>query len=221
MRAHHQPERTDQPSRVRQGARRSGEACHPPRSTGAILALQRTVGNAAVASLLDDRASTAVHEVLRSPGNPLDPPVRQEMEARLGADFSDVRVHTGPVAQRSAAGVAARAYTSGSHVVLGAAGVDRHTLAHELTHVIQQRSGPVSGTDTGTGLRISDPTDRHERAAESNAARVMAGSPPVDRPEIDRVAAGPVGGVLPEAGTRGIRKGPGCHACDRPHHRAD
>ncbi|WP_329264918.1 DUF4157 domain-containing protein [Streptomyces sp. NBC_01478] len=100
------------------------------------------------------------------------------MEARLDADFSDVRLHTGPAAQRSAAEIGARAYTSGSHVVLGAGGTDRHTLAHELTHVIQQRQGPVAGTDDGTGLRVSDPSDRFERAAEANAVRAMAGPVP-------------------------------------------
>ncbi|WP_435847162.1 eCIS core domain-containing protein [Streptomyces chrestomyceticus] len=101
------------------------------------------------------------------------------MEARLGADFSDVRVHRDAAARRSAGGIGARAYTSGNHVVLGEGGGDQHTLAHELTHVIQQRQGPVAGTDNGTGLRVSDPGDRFEREAEENATRVMAQAPPV------------------------------------------
>ncbi|MFD0392147.1 DUF4157 domain-containing protein [Streptomyces nogalater] len=42
------------------------------------------------------------------------------METRLGADFSDVRVHMDAAAQASAADIGARAYTSGSHVVIGA-----------------------------------------------------------------------------------------------------
>ena len=33
----------------------------------------------------------------------------------------------------------------------------RHTLAHELTHVVQQRSGPVDGTPTGDGVAVSHP----------------------------------------------------------------
>ena len=67
------------------------------------------------------------------------------MEARLGVGFRDVRVHSDGAAQRSAAEIGARAYTSGSHVVLGAGGADQRTLAHELEHVIQQRQGPVDG----------------------------------------------------------------------------
>ena len=48
-------------------------------------------------------------EVLRFAGSPLAEHVRAEMEARLGADFSDVRLHTGTVAQRSADELGARA----------------------------------------------------------------------------------------------------------------
>lgn len=116
---------------------------------------------------------SAVHDVLRGAGKPLGEPVRREMEARLGADFSDVRVHDDTAARASAAEIGARAYTSGSHVVIGADGGDKHTLAHELTHVVQQRQGPVAGTDTGDGLRVSDASDKFERAAEANAQRVM------------------------------------------------
>ncbi|MFD5320200.1 DUF4157 domain-containing protein [Streptomyces sp. NPDC127098] len=41
----------------------------------------------------------------RSAGRPLDGPLRAEMEARLGAYFSDVRVHADSAAQRSVAEV--------------------------------------------------------------------------------------------------------------------
>ncbi|MDX2602561.1 DUF4157 domain-containing protein [Streptomyces caniscabiei] len=161
----------------------------------ALLDLQRTAGNAAVARMLQQgrhqhsadcghRQPTAepvqrsaVHDVLRAPGAPLDEPLRQEMESRLDADFSDVRLHTGSAARASAAEVGARAYTSGSHVVIGDGGGDKHTLAHELTHVIQQRQGPVAGTDNGAGLSVSDPGDRFEREAEANAVRVMRRTP--------------------------------------------
>ncbi|PZT73344.1 hypothetical protein DNK56_17840 [Streptomyces sp. AC1-42W] len=121
---------------------------------------------------------SAVHAVLRSGGSPLGSAIRSEMEARLGADFSDVRIHTDSAARASAAEVGARAYTSGSHVVIGEGGADKHTLAHELTHVIQQRSGPVAGTTNGAGLKVSDPNDRFEREAEANAHRVLAGPVP-------------------------------------------
>ncbi|MFI8763771.1 DUF4157 domain-containing protein [Streptomyces sp. R-07] len=120
---------------------------------------------------------SAVHDVLAGPGRPLDVPLREEMESRLGADFSDVRIHDGSAARASAAEIGARAYTSGNDIALGEGGTDKHTLAHELTHVIQQRQGPVAGTDNGAGLSISDPSDRYEQEAEANAQRVMSQTP--------------------------------------------
>ncbi|GAA4096427.1 hypothetical protein GCM10022284_37860 [Streptomyces hundungensis] len=128
--------------------------------------MQRSAGHAVQRS--------AVHDVLRTGGSPLDSATRTDMESRLGADFSDVRVHNDSAAKASAAEVGARAYTSGNHVVIGDGGADKHTLAHELTHVIQQRQGPVAGTDNGSGLKVSDPSDRFEREAEANATRVMS-----------------------------------------------
>jgi hypothetical protein len=46
------------------------------------------------------------------------------------------------------------------------------TLAHELTHVIQQRQAPVDGIAVGGGLRVSDPADRFEREADRVARQV-------------------------------------------------
>ncbi|MDU0290348.1 DUF4157 domain-containing protein [Saccharothrix longispora] len=152
-------------------------ADRPTTGVDELLNLQRTAGNAAVARMVEllrqDGAAgepppvqrSTVHDVLRRPGTPLDTGTRTDMEARLGADFSGVRVHTDATAARSAEEIGARAYTSGDHVVIGRGGGDPHTLAHELTHVIQQRQGAVSGTDNGDGLRVSDPSDRFERAA--------------------------------------------------------
>src|SRR5437016_14309271 len=54
-----------------------------------------------------------VHEVLRSPGQPLDPAMRAFMELRFGHDFSQIRVHTAARAAESARAVNALAYTAG------------------------------------------------------------------------------------------------------------
>jgi hypothetical protein len=171
-------------------ARDSAPEQAPSSSPAALLALQRAAGNAAVTGLIQ---RAAAHDVLSSPGRPLDAPTRADMEARLGADFSDVRVHNDAAAQRSAAELGARAYTSGHHVVIGNGGTDRHTLAHELTHVIQQRSGPVAGTVQGNGLSVSDPGDTFERAAEANARRAMSGA----APEVQHASPSHHGGTAP------------------------
>jgi hypothetical protein len=85
-----------------------------------------------------------VHEVLRSPGQPLDPETLTFMESRFGQDFSQVRVHTDEKAAESAQAVSALAYSVGQDIVFGVGqfqpqtGGGQHLLAHELTHVVQQ-----------------------------------------------------------------------------------
>ncbi|KAA0930652.1 eCIS core domain-containing protein [Streptomyces apricus] len=135
----------------------------------------------------------AVHEVLKSSGRPLDGPTLNEMQARHGgADFSTVRVHDDIKAQRSAAAIGARAYTSGENIVRGKDGFDKKTLAHELKHVLQQREGPVAGTPTGGGLTLSDRNDHHEREAEASSNEVMAGPVPVQSaPATEGAESGP------------------------------
>ncbi|GAA2493659.1 eCIS core domain-containing protein [Winogradskya humida] len=151
------------------GSPKSEASPKPGPARSLPVTLQRLAGNHAM-----------VQASLRSGGAPLPDDLRTEMEGRLGAGFGDVRVHTGPSAHAAAAEVQAQAFTSGSHIVFGAgafsgSATGKHLLAHELTHVIQQRHGPVAGTDSGDGLSISDPGDRFERAAEANAARTMSG----------------------------------------------
>ncbi|MDP9075324.1 MAG: DUF4157 domain-containing protein [Actinomycetota bacterium] len=153
----------------------------------AVLDLQRTAGNKAVAQLLaeDDGAAPDSSPVLdvvgRGGGEPLEPSTRRSMEGALGADFHDVRVHTDTAASASAQAVQAHAYTVGTDVVFQSDQYQpdspdgQRMLAHELTHVIQQRNGPVEGTPTGDGIAVSHPSDSFEQAAEANADRVMSG----------------------------------------------
>ncbi len=96
-------------------------------------------------------APASVDPVLASPGTPLEPVLRQDMEQRFGYDFSAVRVHSGTAAEQSARELNAEAYTVGQKIAFGASRFapasleGRRLLAHELTHVVQQ-----SGA-TGTG----------------------------------------------------------------------
>jgi Domain of unknown function (DUF4157) len=89
-------------------------------------------------------APPIVHDVLSSPGQPLDAATRAFFEPRFGHDFSRVRVHPGGMAEQSARDMNARAYTVGHHIVFGAGQFSpenhegRRLLAHELSHVMQQ-----------------------------------------------------------------------------------
>jgi hypothetical protein len=64
-----------------------------------------------------DTALPSVDRVLASPGSPLDPALREDMEQRFGHDFSGVRAHSGAEAEQSARDVNANAYTVGHDVV--------------------------------------------------------------------------------------------------------
>jgi hypothetical protein len=114
-----------------------------------------------------ETAPPLVHEVLRSPGAPLDAATRGFFERRLRPvagrhDFSRIRVHTGPQAAEAARSVDAHAFALGRDIVFGdgqyaphtAAG--RHLIAHELTHVVQQASaaGPAWIQRASIGLDI-------------------------------------------------------------------
>jgi hypothetical protein len=150
-------------------------------SAGDVLELQRVVGNTGVGELLRPRRSPVLDVVGSGGGRPLEHPVRQVMERGFGHDFGAVRVHSDARATQSARSVDAHAYTVGDDVVFQgdlyrpetAAG--RRMLAHELAHVVQQRSGPVTGTPAAGGIRLSDPSDAFEIEADRLARRALRG----------------------------------------------
>jgi hypothetical protein len=174
---------------------------------GTVLRLQRASGNASVAALMEVRSAvqragagagslqraSSTEEEERSPvldvvgrggGRPLEPEVRSDMESRLGHDFGDVRVHADGQAGESARSVGAHAYTVGSEVVFQPSSWapdsadGQRMLAHELTHVVQQRSGPVDGSPTAGGVSVSHPSDRFEQEASRVAEQAVAGPSP-------------------------------------------
>jgi K+-transporting ATPase c subunit len=57
-----------------------------------------------------NHARQIVYDVVRSSGSPLDPPLRKEIEQRLGLDFQHVRIHVNERSAKSAASVSASAY---------------------------------------------------------------------------------------------------------------
>jgi len=121
-----------------------------------------------------------VHEVLRSGGQPLTPEVLALMETRFGHGFGHVRVHTDSRAAESVRAVHALAYTVGRDVVFGAGqyapatGRGQRLLAHELAHVVQQRSA----TPHPESVRIGDAAAPHEREADAVAEQVLRGETP-------------------------------------------
>jgi peptidoglycan/xylan/chitin deacetylase (PgdA/CDA1 family) len=122
-----------------------------------------------------------VHDVLASPGHPVDAGTLAFMEDRLGHDFSHVRVHTDARAAESAHAVSALAYTVGRHIVFGAGryapgtGEGRRILGHELAHVVQQ--GGLDAPGARAPLRVAGSEEPAEREAEAAAAHASSGAP--------------------------------------------
>jgi len=152
------------------------EECKKKRESGPML--QRKSGPAAAPNQDAMEAPPIVHDVLRSPGQPLDSGTRAFMEPRFGYDFSRVRVHADSQAAKSAEAVNAQAYTVGSNIVFGAnqggAGSVPHQrlLAHELAHVVQQ-----GGRQPGGSLQVAPANDSAEGAADRAADQVLSGGP--------------------------------------------
>lgn len=77
-------------------------------------------------------------------GNPLPGETQNFMESRIGADFSNVRVHTDTEATQISRDISAQAFTYGTDIYFASGKYDpgsdsgKHLLAHELAHTVQQ-----------------------------------------------------------------------------------
>lgn len=137
-----------------------------------------------------------VRRLVATPGRPMGESVQREMESKMGGDFSDVQLHTGPRAAAAADSLGARAFTVGTNVAFAKGEYrpesteGKRVLAHELTHVRQQTEGAVSllpkpeVSHPGSGnddphyhiqpkLEVSAPDDPAEKEAERVAKQVV------------------------------------------------
>ena len=125
-------------------------------------------------------APLATWQALTRPpgGQPLEAGTRTAMERRFGHDFSQVRVHADAAAAQAAEALGAHAFTVGDNMVFNAGQLDAQTgagqrlLAHELTHVVQQRGSGATGKPSQVVSQRGDPA---EQEAERTAGRVVAG----------------------------------------------
>ncbi len=150
---------------------------------GSAAPIQRKAEAAGAPPAMTSAVASAIARE-RGRGTPLSKSVAEPLQVRFGDDFSDVRVHANAGA---AAALQARAFTVGSDIFFAAG--DYHPgdhdgqrlLAHELTHVVQQRGVPV---DVST---VEPQGSRAEREADAVANAVVAGREP------KQVSAAPLG----------------------------
>lgn len=167
----------------------------PSRNAHPIKSMQSVIGNHAAQRLLrsqyvqtklqtsepDSKAQSrpcmeSQIEGLRGGGQQLPESLRTYFEPRFGHDFSAVRLHTGSDAAEAAQNIGAKAFTVGNDVAFGAAeyspetGAGKTLLAHELAHVVQQKSGtfgPTIQRQTGTNYGLAGATSQNKYVAEA------------------------------------------------------
>jgi hypothetical protein len=177
------------------------EAHSPGGEKAALTTFQQQLGNRAVQRLLaqrsggegsfdlDDSTAERINRE-RSDGQALDSNVQSKMSEATGQDFGDVKVHTGPESQALNEDLSAKAFTTGQDIFFREGAYDpgssggQELLAHELTHVVQQRSGSVGGG--GDRMTVNAPGDAYEQQADSVAKAVTgpAAAPSVQRQDV-------------------------------------
>ncbi len=111
----------------------------------------------------------------RGGGAPLDTGLRSNMEGSFGTSFDGVRVHSDSTSHQLNHNVSAKAFTTGSDIFLGqgASSSDSSLMAHELTHVVQQRSMSNSGP-----MSVGPAGDSYEQQADAVASSISSGAAP-------------------------------------------
>ncbi|HYU35974.1 MAG TPA: DUF4157 domain-containing protein [Thermoanaerobaculia bacterium] len=189
-----------------------------------LLKLQRSHGNRYVQRFLQrsgmglgggpvSSETEGAIERARGTGRALDSTTRSSLEESMGADFGNVRVHTGPQAEALNQSLSARAFTTGSDVFFArgeyqpGSSAGRELLAHELTHVVQQgaasevrrkcaeceeeerKAGAAGGAPAlQAKLVVGAADDPYEREADEVARQVMR-APAVQSPAVQRKCA--------------------------------
>jgi hypothetical protein len=150
-------------------------------SNAAPVPIRLSTGSSSAAA---GTAPESVDRALAGTGEPLNRPLRQDMEQRFGHDFSRVRVHTDATAARSARDVNAHAYTVGREIVFGAGRFapgtsrGRNLIGHELTHVLQQSNlAPRIQRQSVGDLRLSEANDAVEAKIRATPAFLALDAP--------------------------------------------
>lgn len=174
-------DRRRQPDETRADAQR-GYASAPAHSPDERLsALTSAIGNVAFSAfaqngaglLAEGRVHPDVEQAIartRGAGTAVDREVRDRAAPMLGDSLDDVHVHTGATADALTRSVSARAFTTGADIYFGrgeyrpGTSAGDELIAHELTHVVQQRGASTSGP-----LTVTEPGDALEAEADAAA----------------------------------------------------
>lgn len=176
----------------RQEAEQSQKALNPQAegeiANSAFTQLQQTVGNQAVQAMMVQRKGNgpkAVDEDVaasvkaeKGKGQQLEEGIAAKAGETMGQDFSDVKIHTDAQADSLSRDIGAKAFTTGNDIFFKEGEYNpnssegQHLISHELTHVVQQGAGSVSGVQGK--MTVNDPNDKYEAEADKVADAVLS-----------------------------------------------
>jgi len=195
-------EKATKPRKPEQASSDKRRAGSDKASAAAGLAtLQQQIGNRAVQRLVAQRTDDRIAQTggqlseevaeriqrTQGGGQPLEEGMQQHVGESLGHDLSNVRVHTDAEADQINRQVDAKAFTAGQDVFFREGEYSPHSsggqelIAHELTHVVQQKQGRVG--QGGSGMTVNAPGDIHEQEADRVAKQVVS---PGDQAQVQR-----------------------------------
>ena len=136
-------------------------------------ALQRKGAVGLEGGELDQQLSATIDSKIGG-GSGLDDGVKRTAEAAMGTSFEGVRVHRDAESDALNRSMTAKAFTTGSDIFLRGDQnpSDTSLMAHELTHVVQQRAMPASGLQ---GKMVGPAGDSYEQEADRVAEKVVSG----------------------------------------------
>ena len=121
---------------------------------------------------VSNEITNGIKNAINSNGEDLNPSTRKFMESRFGYDFSHVRIHDNSQTQELTNSMNARAFTNGSHIFIAEKqlATDKQLIAHELTHVIQQKEMSNSFMERKSKNLVNQVSDSYliQRTPEEN-----------------------------------------------------
>lgn len=115
-------------------------------------------------------------------GNPMTNTVKAEMESGFGRNFNNVRIHTGTKAIQMSKDIGAKAFTNGNNIYFNSNEYNpsstsgKRLLAHELTHVVQQKSSNSTIQKDGEPTTATTSTSNTQQTeATINAVPALGG----------------------------------------------
>lgn len=143
-----------------------------------------------------DADPTRIDAAARTIRQPLPADLRAELEQSIGADLSEVRIHTSAESADAAQSIAAKAYATGNDIHFAPGTYDpsseegRRLIAHEVAHTVQQTTG--SDSELQAKPVVSQPGDALEQEADRVADAFVRGeSSPVQLSASEAISRSP------------------------------